>query len=233
MTRLYRALLHLYPASFRREYGKEMTAVFAARWRDAEGIPASIGLLLSAVFEVLGNATLVHFDILRQDLAHLRRSWSRTPAFALTAVCVTALGIGANAAAFAVADFALIRPLPYPDADRLVALWQRPPGYDQMELSPANYRDWREMASSFETMGAFNNVAANLVGLDQPERVEGAWVEPTLLQVLGIPPALGRGFTAADAEPGAPGTVILSDPFWRARFAADPGVLGRVIHLDG
>ncbi|MEZ4589011.1 MAG: ABC transporter permease [Gemmatimonadales bacterium] len=97
---------------------------------------------------------------------------------------------------------------------------------------PANYRDWQEMASSFESMAAFNT--CGWFGRARPAGAgRGFWVEPTLLEVLGIPLALGRGFTAADADPGAPGTVILSEPFWRARFAADPGVLGRVIHLDG
>ena len=98
-------------------------------------------------FDVLGNAAAVHWDILRQDLRYTARTLARTPGFALTAVLVMALGVGANTAAFSVTDYVLIRPLPFPEPDRLVKLWEQLPGYSRMELSPANYRDWKRMST--------------------------------------------------------------------------------------
>ena len=115
----YQALLLLYPASFRAEYGGEMRALFARRQRDA-GLAGCAWLWIAALFETLWNAAAVHWDILRQDLRYTARTLGRSPGFALTAIMVIALGVGANTAAFSVTDFVLIRPLPFPEPDRLV-----------------------------------------------------------------------------------------------------------------
>src|SRR5580704_7045565 len=123
MMRLYRLLLHLYPASFRNEYAGEMCGVFARRLRDtsAIGLPA---LWIGVVFEVAFNAAAVHADVLRQDLRYTVRGFRRTPGFAATAVLVVALGVGANTAAFSLADQVLLRPLPFPQSERIVKLMQ-------------------------------------------------------------------------------------------------------------
>ena len=113
--RFYKALLHLYPASFRAEYGEEMCSVFAKRessW-------------LSVVFEVIFNAAAVHWDILRQDLVYTARTLGRAPGFTATAILVVAIGVGANTAVFSIADHVFLRPLPFPDSDRLVKLWEK------------------------------------------------------------------------------------------------------------
>ena len=125
--------------------------------RDADGPAGVLWLWLETVVDVLTNASMVHWDILRQDLRFIARSLRRATGFAATAVLVTALGVGANAAAFSVTDFVLIRPLPFPKPEQLVTLWERLPGYTEMELSPANYRDWKAMS-------AYNGFAANLAG---------------------------------------------------------------------
>src|SRR5205814_9043319 len=117
-------------------------AVFARQRRDA-GAAGAIGLWTEAVAEVVGNAALVHWDLLRQDLGYTLRVLRRAPGFAVTAILIVALGIGATTAAFSVTDFVLIRPLPFPDPDRLVELWETTPGYATMELSAPNYRDWK------------------------------------------------------------------------------------------
>ena len=231
--RLYQALLRAYPASFRREFGPEMEAVFEARRRDADGPAGVLWLWLETVVDVLTNASMVHWDILRQDLRFIARSLRRAPGFTATAVLVTALGVGANAAAFSVTDFVLIRPLPFPKPEQLVTLWERLPGYPQMELSPANYRDWKAMSGSFEAMSAYTGFAANLAGTELPERVETAMVGAELFSVLRASAALGRTFTDADARPNAPLTLVLSDGLWRSRFGADPGIEGRPVSLDG
>jgi putative ABC transport system permease protein len=143
--RFYHALLHLYPASFRTEYGEEMCATFRLQ-RSATPRAAVPALWWRTILEVLSSAAQAHWDILRQDLRYGARAFTRSPGFALTALLVIALGIGATTGAFSLTDHVLIRPLPYSEPHRLVRLWESPPGYAQMEPSPANYRDWKEMS---------------------------------------------------------------------------------------
>jgi putative ABC transport system permease protein len=231
--RAYRALLRLYPASFRAEYGPELCRVFAERHREASGWLARLAFWAETLADLLPSAALAHWDILRQDLRHTARSLRRTPGFTATAVLVTALGIGANAAVFSIVDQVLIRPLPYPEPQRLVRLWTRTPDFGQLELSPANYRDWRRMSRSFEQMGSyFASSAVNLVGVGEPLRLESSGVDAELLTTLGVEPALGRLFEPADDREGAPGTVLLSHALWQRAFAGDPAVIGRVVRLD-
>jgi len=164
---LYRLLLHLYPASFRNEYAGEMCAVFARRLRDTStvGLPA---LWIGVFFEELFNALAVHADVLRQDLRYTVRGLRRTPGFAATAILVVALGVGANTAAFSLADQVLLRPMPSPHTETLVKMWQAGPGYSRMELSPANYADWKKMSHSFAALGAYHRGTVNLVGQGEP-----------------------------------------------------------------
>ena len=230
--RVYDLLLRLYPASFRAEYGEEMRAIWARRRRDASGPLAAAVLWIATACEVLINAAAVHWDILRQDLRYTARTLARSPGFALTVMLVLALGVGANTAAFSVTDFVLIRPLPFPEPERLVRLWEKVPGYSQMELSPANYVDWKHMSKSFDAMGAYWESSVNLAGQGDPERLEGATVTADLLPLLGVQPAMGRLFTAAEDREGAPGTLLLSYQLWQAVFGGDAGVIGRRVNLD-
>jgi predicted permease len=231
MMRFYEALLHLYPASFCGEYGAEMRAIFAQRRRDASGV-AVIALWVDVIWEIIFNSIAAHWDVLRQDVRYTARALAHTPGFTITAIAVAALGIGANTAAFTVTDFVLIRPLPFPEPERLVNLWERLPGYTRMELSPATYRDWKSMNGSFEAMGGYTDFPVNLVGQGEPERINTAIVTANLLPVLGAQPAIGRSFTAADERKGALGTVLLGYGLWKAQFGGDPSVLGRKVILD-
>ena len=156
--RAYNLLLRLYPASFRYEYGEEMRALFARRRREVTGPLTAIALWLQTIGEVAGNAALVHVDLLRQDLHYTARMLRRTPGFAVTAVLIVALGIGATTAAFSVTDFVLIRPLPFPQPHRLVKVWERTPDYSRLELSPANYRDWKAASTVFESIGMYHPI---------------------------------------------------------------------------
>jgi putative ABC transport system permease protein len=230
--RLYRMLLHLYPASFRREYGEEMCRILERR-RQATPGPRAFLALWAACWEVPPNALAVHWNLLRQDLRYLARSLRQAPSFALTAIPVIALGIGATTAAFSVADFVLLRPLPFPEPERLVRVWESLPGYSHLEPSAANYRDWRHLNRSFAAMGALQAISRNLVGPAGPERLEGAAVTADLFPLLGVRPMLGRLFTASDDRDGAPGTVLLSYPLWQRAFGGDRAVLGRRVLLDG
>jgi predicted permease len=221
--RFYRALLHLYPASFRAEYGDEMCAV----------VQRGGTSLFSATLEVLRNAPAVHWDILRQDLRYTARTLAHAPGFAAVAILVLALGIGANTAVFSVTDDVLIRPLPFPSSDRLVSLWEKLPGYGHMELSPANYRDWKRMNNVFEDVAATSTFDVNLIGQGAPERIKTGVVTGNLFQVLGVQPLIGRSITPSDDRDGAPRTAVLSYGLWQRAFGGDPAVLGRKLNLDG
>jgi predicted permease len=229
---LYRLLLHLYPRSFRNEYGDEMCHIFALRLGDSPGVVARALLWLQTIVELVGNAAAAHWDIFRSDLRHTRRTLARTPGFTVTAILIVALGVGATTAAFSVTDFVLFRPLPFPEPDRLVNLWEVKPGYDEMELAPANYRDWKSASRSFDSLGAYHYLDVNMVGKGEPVRLEGAAVSFDLFPTLGVRPILGRTFAPADDKNGAPRTVILSYRLWQNDFAGDRHIIGQHLDLD-
>lgn len=229
----YRALLHLYPISFRREYSSELCALFEVRMRQAgSGFPMLV-LWLATIVDVSANAVAVHWDVLRHDLRYTFRTLARSPGFALTAILVTALGIGANTAAFSVADFVLIRPLPFADPGSLVKLWEHPEGGGRFELSPPNYRDYQEQNRSFSEMGAFHNTSVNLVGQGEPQRLTGEAMTADVLPMLGVKPLMGRIFSAADQQADDNSNVILSYGLWQRNFGGDAAILGQRILLDG
>ncbi len=181
------------------------------------------------------NAPAAQWDILKQDLRYTARTLNRSRGFALTAVLVTALGVGANTAAFSVADFVLLRPLPFPDPDTLVRLCEGPRtggGWGCMnQISPANYRDLKNMSTSLQELGAYGNDAVNLVGGGEPRRLAIARVEPNVLPLLGVNPALGRVFdTASNDDIDA---AVISYGLWQSQFGANSRVLGQTVNLNG
>ena len=238
--RMYKLLLRLYPKSFRNEYGDELCRIFARRRRDASGPLPAARVWLGAIGDTLLNAARVHADIFRQDLRHTVRTLIRTPGFTMTAVIVTALGVGATTAAFTLADHVLLRPLPFPESDRLVKIWEgqaaRPASMRGLQgtndVAPPNFLEWKDMSSSFSAMGAYTFVSSNLVGGGEPLRLEGTNVTSDAMNTIGVQPAIGHSFTEADDAPGAPCTVLLSDGLWRQRFGAESSILGRSIVLD-
>ena len=231
--RLYRALLHLYPASFRAEYGADLCDLFGRRLQEVAG-PSRVVVWANAIVDIVRNAAELHWDLLIQDLRYALRTMAKAKGFALTAILVAALGIGATTAAFSITDHVLVRPLPFPESDRLVRLWQDQAfrGYPQMELSPSNFVDWKRLATSFDGMSSLTMSFANLVSEGDPERLTGVSVTSDLFHVLRVQAALGRTLTSLDDLDSSPRTVVLSDGLWRAKFGADRGVLGRTIVLD-
>jgi putative ABC transport system permease protein len=230
--RLYDLLLFLYPSSFRAEYGREMRAIFVKRWQQRRGVGAHIGLVFEALCDALRNAPPLHWDILRQDVSVALRTIRRAPSFSVAVILVAGLGIAATTAVFSIADHVLIKPLPFRDPERLVKIWQRPPGGGRLEPSPAHVRDWQEQASSFESVAAFSPYSANLIGAGEPLRLDGAWVSGTLFHVLGVRSLIGRALTLEDDREASAPTAVISERLWRARFAADPRVVGRAIVLN-
>src|SRR5262245_8862083 len=167
------------------------------------------------------------------DLRFAWRSALRRPAFTLLLVATLALGIGVNSAVFTLLDAVLLRPLPYRDPSRLVFVWQTLPQHNVLELEPTpfDYDAWHSVRS-FSAIGLIANVAFTLTGDENPERIRGARVTASVIRLLGLTPAMGRGFTDAEDTDAATPVVILSDGLWRRRYGADPAILGRVISVN-
>jgi putative ABC transport system permease protein len=230
----YRLLLHMYPSSYRADYGDEMTADFEHELRQCNGVLSRLGVWFAVMVDVIVNAAAVQWTIAKRDILYSLRSLRKSPAFTITALLLITIGIGANAAVFTLADFVLVRPLPFPHSERLVKVWEKLRGYSRMELSPPNYRDFKQASTSFEALAAYADFnSMNLVGQGEPIRLDSAQVTGNLFGVLGRPALLGRTFVEADDASGAPGTVILSYSLWQNEFSGDAGVLGKTIFLDG
>lgn len=169
------------------------------------------------------------------DARFALRALLRRPAFAVTAILTIALGIGANASVFTIVDGFLLTPLPYEDPEELVTLWDENPalGWSDTNISPANAWDWRERAPSLEDLAVFYDDGFNLTGDGPPELVAGLRVTPNVFRLLGRTPALGRDFLPDEMGEGNDRVAILTDGFWKRRFASDPGVLGSTLLLDG
>jgi putative ABC transport system permease protein len=151
------------------------------------------------------------------------------PSFTAAVVLTLALGIGLNALVFSIVEAVLLRPLPYPSASELMAVWETQPGIQTRSVAPANFLDWRA-ASGFEGMAAFNLRRRSLLGED-PQRITVATVSANFFDVLGVEALRGRTFTAP-VPPGTTRGILLREDFWRARFGGDPAVTGRGLRLD-
>ncbi|HEX8146869.1 MAG TPA: ABC transporter permease [Pyrinomonadaceae bacterium] len=166
-------------------------------------------------------------ESLLYDLRYGLRVLRRSPLVTAAAVIALALGIGANTAIFSLVNAVVIRPLPYERPDELVLL-----GYARSEAAPANYLDWKAQATTFKGMAALSFWSANLSGDGQPERYQAFLVDPDLFPVLGVRPAVGRGFLREEADPGRDKVVVLSHGLWQRRFGGDAGVVGRSINVN-
>jgi predicted permease len=172
------------------------------------------------------------------DLRLAFRRLGKSPGFAVTVLLTLAIGIGANSAVFSVVNGVLLKPLPYPDSDRLVSLWLNAPGSgianfsEGLNISPSMYLTFSDHNRSFQSMGVWASHTANVTGLAQPEEVHVIVVSDGVLQTLGIPPALGRWFSQVDQDPRGMKTIVLGYGYWQRRFGGDRGVIGRTIQVD-
>ncbi len=167
---------------------------------------------------------------IRAGLRQLRRA----PGFAAVTILTLALGIGATTAIFSVVDGVLLRPLPYPDADRLVMVWRTLPslGFERAPVSYPNLADLRTDVSALEELGGYSGRFATITEDGVPTRLVGAYATAGLFEALGVAPARGRAFGAREDRTGGEPVVVLSHGLWTDRFGADPGILGRTIRLD-
>ncbi|HYE84761.1 MAG TPA: ABC transporter permease, partial [Vicinamibacterales bacterium] len=176
-------------------------------------------------------------ESLIRDLRFGARTLIKSPGFALAGIVILGLGIGVNSAIFTIVNAVVLKPLPFPDADRIVRVWQTPPqstfaGMEVFALSPANYLDWEEQNQVFEKMAIYQGSRRILTGHGEADAAIVYRVSADLLPILGVQPMIGRGFTKEEDRSEAPRPVLLSHTFWQTRFGGDASVLGRVIHLD-
>ena len=169
---------------------------------------------------------------LLQDFRYgLRMLW-KSPVVSGVAVLALALGIGANTAIFSVVNAVLLRPLPYKDSERIVALSEDSSQIPGMSVAYPDFQDWREQSQSFEQLAAYQRTSFNLTGTGEPERLQGRAVSANFFTTLGVSPTLGRNFLDAEDQPGGNRVCILSDGLWQRRFGADPSLLGRALVLN-
>ena len=173
-----------------------------------------------------------YIENLWHDLHYAMRMLAKSPGFSVVIVLTLALSIGANSAIFSVIDGVLLRPLPYPEADRIVRVFFHSATYAKFPLNPFDFRDFRARNRSFDSLAGFTRGDLQLSGAGRPERFAGFQVTAGYFHVLGLHPARGHEFNTNDELPGNGRLVILSDRLWRSRFEADPNIIGRKVMLD-
>jgi putative ABC transport system permease protein len=170
-------------------------------------------------------------ETLRQDIRYALRTFRKTPGFTLVAAVTLALGIGANVAIFSAVHGVLLRPLPYPEPDRLVAFWARweNEGFPRVSTVGGDFREYQRQATLFEGIAAVGSIRQNVTGGGEPIQIQVGWVTRNLFSVMKVRPILGRDFAPDEGTR----SLILSYGFWQSYFAGDREVLGRSVNLDG
>ena len=197
-----------------------------------------------AALRALGNRTLVKeevramwgwitIDHIGQDLRHAARTLRKSPGFTIATILTLALGIGANSAIFSIVNAVLLKPLPFEGSDQLVEIYSRDIQGQRQYVSQPDLDDWRATAHSFSGLSSWVGQSVNLTGLEQPERITGLFVSANFLPVLGVAPAIGRGFALGEDRLGGERVAIISDRLWRSRFAADPAILQKTAEFNG
>jgi putative ABC transport system permease protein len=198
----------------------------------AERPPAARAIQPS--LELIERKGGIRMESLLQDLRFGVKMLFKNPGFTLVAVVTLALGVGVNTAIFSVVSAALLRPLPYPEPDKLVKIseWRIREGVKNV-VAPADFLDWRARNQVFTNIAALNNISVDLSGGNEPERVRAGLVSASFFEALGIKPALGRGFLAEEEQAGRDGVVIMNHDLWQRRFGADRNIVGRRISISG
>src|SRR5215831_16798357 len=202
--------------------------------------------LRSARLDVGGMETVKHqvravgwefaLEVFVQDVRYGVRMLLKSPMFTAVALTTIAIGIGANTAIFSLVDSILLRPLPYPEPQRLVAAGTNQLGDSQMSpMGTADFLAWRDRQQSFEQVAVLGGAGGSfaLSGLGAPERIPGVDVSADFFSIFGVAPLKGRGFYSGEDRPGAPGVAVISEQFWRNHLGSDPNVLNRTLILDG
>src|ERR1044071_3025659 len=174
-------------------------------------------------------------DSIIKDIRYGVRGLLKRPGFTVIALVALALGIGANTAIFSLVNAVVIRPLPFPDPDRLVWVFGNiRNGGNRASVSPPDFLDYRSQNKTFEQFAASGTqpLSVNLTGSGEPERIMVSGVTGNYFDTFGVTPALGRGFNIENEKPGQDQVTVLSHAFWQKRFAGDPNIIGKTLTLD-
>ncbi len=176
---------------------------------------------------------LLMFANIVRDTRYAIRQLLRAPGFTVVAILTLALGIGATSAIFSVVNGVLLRPLAYPNPDRIVRVHELLQKFGRFSVAPATFLDWRQQNTVFSQIGAMNSTGATLVSSTGAERIAGGLVSWDTFDLLQVSPALGRSFRAEEDAPGKDDVIILSHGMWQRRFGGDPAILGKSVTLSG
>jgi putative ABC transport system permease protein len=188
---------------------------------------------LALIIRGHGYKKMLTLDNFRQDLRYAWRSYAKAPAFTLLVMLTLALGIGASTAIFSIVNGILLKPLAFPEPDRLTWISEATRTGGSVSVSWMNSLDWRARQHSFDGLAVSRSTPFTLTGTGQAARVTGRRVTANFFRVVGVQPSLGRAFADSDDKPGAPPVVIASHEFWRRQLGSDPNALGRAVTLDG
>jgi predicted permease len=233
-----------------KERREELEAYLQMETEDnlARGVPP--GEASAAARRKLGNSTRIREEIYRmntigfldslmQELRYGLRTLRHDPLFTIVAAATLAIGIGANTAVFSVVDAVLFKALPYPRSEQLVAVWHKAPGAPglasvsgDLRLSGSMYLTYSDRNRSFQSLGVWLPLTANVTGLAEPEQVRTVLASDGALQALNVPALAGRWFSHAEESPGGPAAILLSYGYWQRHFGGDRSVIGRKLTVD-
>jgi putative ABC transport system permease protein len=216
-------VLRLYPAEFRRRFGREMREFHDARVRE-QNVPVA-----RIVADHLASAVREQLRAVGPDVRYALRSLAARPGFAAVVILTVALGVGANGAVFSIVNGVLLRALPYPQADRLIAFRHEP---TQWLVSEPQYEVYRDRLKAFESFAAFTTSEATIIAGTDPERIAISSVTPNFFKTLGVQPTFGRTFIESDVVRPSH-VVLLSHGLWTRRFNADSSVVGQTLRMNG
>ncbi len=243
MSWLHRLRNSFRPGGLRRDLDRELAFHLAERADELEARGMTRREALRLARRQFGNVSVqkerTHdMDVSRALEAILRnfrlalRALAKAPGFTAAVILTLALGIGANSAVFSAVDAVLLRPLPFPEGDRLMRLYQRNPKNPNTFVAPVRLEDWNRLNSTFQAVsGYYTEDDSETTGI-LPERVTRASVAARFFEVWGISPALGRDFNSQEEHFGGPNAILISDRFWRRRFGGDPGAIGKVLRIN-
>jgi predicted permease len=233
-TYIIRSAAPLVPPGMRDDWRSEWEAELAAladlpaKYR--RPIRRALGAFADAFW--LRQRSVADFDWI-DDLRHGMRQLIEHRGFAFTAIGILALGLAATVTMFSVSDQILLRPLPYPNSDRIVTAWEtRAPSNDPLDTAPGNFLDWLARARSYEFLSGIEPWAVDYVGGERPETFRALKVTPGFFETFGVAPIAGRVFTPEEYQKGRDKVLMLHEPMWRQRFGGDPDLVGKALKLD-
>jgi hypothetical protein len=229
--RVFGAVLHLYPASFRDEYGREMTLVLVDRLRGEHNAAARVFVVFAAIAAVFADAPKQHALVLAQDLRLALRLIGRERWFAIVAIGTIALGIALSTAVFSVGKSLLVDALPYREAERAAMVWVTNPrqGYDRDVTSYPRLLAWREHSRLIESFAGYTFRRAVVTGIGDPEQLLVVRATPEFFDVVQTEPIAGRLFAATEEQAAV---VVLGHGLWQRKFGGDASAVGQVLRLD-